>query len=253
LVAQKMPRYRPASFDLTLERNVGEGTYKDPHQTGSNSTDKKHQQLSAGYHPRVPKQKNKTVVAEVARIVDDGEEEPLIWDPIRRNSSSSSAVPIAHMAEPTSLGQMQEPSTVGEISSHHILPAGKDTVSSYHTNSVVSHMDQDAPTRTAEASVLSYGPIYSSYGSSVVVEASPVNVRSGAVPANSQYEKGYSNSVGHRQESKHKSDVAREKQKLTLENDLQQQQQQHQVDRREQQRRQARQISKIREAEEETD
>eukprot|EP00977_Amphora_coffeiformis_P002001 scaffold376_cov156-Amphora_coffeaeformis.AAC.10 len=249
LAAQKMPRYRPAGFDPTADRQNG-AAYKDPRPSSrNNGTDKKshhhhHQPSGAGYHNPEPKPKQKAVVAQDARVVEDTDE-PLLWDPAR---PSSSVVPIAHIAEPTSLGQMRDPSTAGEISSNHILPVGKDTVSSYHTNP--PPVDQDAPTRVAEASILSYGPIYSSYGSSVVVEASPVNARTAAAaaaaPAHSQYEKGYSNALQKRQDAQRKADEAREKERLTLEKDLRQQQK-HQVDRREQQ---ARQVSKIREAEE---
>lgn len=129
IVREKLPKGRPDNFS-------------PPHAAVSNS-----------------KPKTKAVKASKVEIIPDPTtDEPLRWDEVR--ALAAPTLPVAHMAEPSSAGGLESSLSARqeslEIAQGHVLPAGRDTVSSYNNLRIPGIMDQDAITRAAEASVLSY-------------------------------------------------------------------------------------------------
>lgn len=239
LIAQKMPRSRPALFDPTTTSRANQNDSRrkvDPPAP-------LFQNERADSARNQKKEKQRAVATAEAAIM---EESRLTWSPstqqqkhtTKPKSSPASAkggvpssvgmgLPVAAMAEPSSVGNMGEPATAAELSQSNVLPVGKDTVSSYNAlDPAMSSLPEDAPTRAAEASVISYCTVPSVDGlASYIVEASPVDPRFGVtrqpvVHKASQFDKGYSAGFQRRQNQQRIHQQRIEQQKLQLEQDL---------------------------------
>lgn len=181
--------------------------------------------------PQMSNSRKKAVKASKVEIVPDPTtDQPLQWETAQAFAAPS--VPVADMAEPSSAGalMMMESSREGglAISQSHVLPAGRDTASSYHNNNnnlpMILHTDE--PTRTAEATVLSYCtvPSYEVQHGAVAAQAVGMTNKNigdyhtsgdGKKSSSKQpHTKGYVNGYA-TQEGKNKNDKSHEKGRLS--------------------------------------
>lgn len=214
LVAAKMPRSRTASFNdaRTMDPPA-------PHVKEALSKSKKHAVAT------VDASILNNTEAEAGRLSLSPAHTPAT--PITGGGDVQVCLPVASPTEPSSFAQSGEPSTAAELSQTYILPVGKDTVSSYNAlQSSMAPITEDAPTRTVEASVLSFCTVSSvgASNSSDVVEASPLDPRFGSnqVPKQNHFDKGFSSGF---QQQLDRQRI--EKQKLQLEQDSARRVQEH--------------------------
>ena len=180
--------------------------------------------------PPTSNSRKKAVKASKVEIVPDPTtDQPLQWETAQAFAAPS--VPVADLAEPSSAGalmMMDSSSREGglAISQSHVLPAGRDAASSYHNinnNNNMPMINMDEPTRTAEATVLSYCtvPSYEVRHDAVAAQAIGMTNKHCAdyrtngdgkkSSAKQQPNKGYVNGYELSQQGKNKNDKSNEK------------------------------------------